>query len=143
MLMALSIFLEGKEYISAIRASKKIGYARDYIGQLCRAKKIPGKLIGKTWYVDFTSLLEHRRTRKLGKKRKVASEAIPSIAQREPDVPLRETVNNVEITYEKEEVPWLPTLSKKSRFVEPIWNKRRVKRAQGLSLGVVIDSRGT
>jgi len=39
MLMALPIFLEGKEYISASRVAKKIGYASDYIGQLCRAKK--------------------------------------------------------------------------------------------------------
>jgi uncharacterized LabA/DUF88 family protein len=75
MLMDKSIFVDGKELISAIRASKKIGYASDYVGQLCRSKKIPGKLIGKTWYVDLSALVEHRKTRKLGKKKKIAPEA--------------------------------------------------------------------
>src|SRR3989344_6530853 len=67
MLIMNPIFSDGKEYISAIRASKKIGYASDYIGQLCRAKKIPGQLIGRTWYVDYVSLVEHKKNRQLGK----------------------------------------------------------------------------
>src|SRR3989344_5359964 len=178
MLMIEPILSEGKEYISAIRASKKIGYASDYIGQLCRAKKIPGKLIGKTWYVDFASLLEHRRTRRLGKKKKVVSESTPAISERKssiteldtifipsktkapdiahkifsstgslqvkniskslPELIISKSLNNVEITYEKEQMSRLPELSKKSRYVEPIWNKRRVKRAAVLSLGLLI-----
>ena len=69
MLMNKDLLIDGKEYISAIRASKKIGYASDYIGQLCRSKKISGRLIGKTWYVEFPSLLEHKKNRKLGKRK--------------------------------------------------------------------------
>ena len=68
MLMTLAIFSEGQELISASRAAEKVDYASDYIGQLCRAKKIPGKLIGKTWYVDFQQLLEYKKSRKAGKK---------------------------------------------------------------------------
>ena len=55
--MSLAILSEGKELISASRAAKKVGYTSDYIGQLCRAKKIQGKLVGKTWYVDFQVLV--------------------------------------------------------------------------------------
>lgn len=65
MLMALDIFAEGKEYISASRASEKTGYSSDYIGQLSRAKKIPAKLLGRTWYVDLAALIEHKKTRQL------------------------------------------------------------------------------
>jgi hypothetical protein len=70
MLMELDFFSQGKEYISASRAAKKTGYTPDYIGQLCRAGKIAGKLIDRTWYVDFESLLAHKRTRQLGKPRR-------------------------------------------------------------------------
>ncbi|KKU92708.1 MAG: hypothetical protein UY25_C0008G0009, partial [Candidatus Yanofskybacteria bacterium GW2011_GWC1_48_11] len=68
--MISPIFSDGKEYISAVRAAEKIGYASDYIGQLCRAKKIPGQLMGKSWYVDFASLVEHKKNRQLGKAKK-------------------------------------------------------------------------
>ena len=86
MLMDNAIFVDGKEFISAVRASKKIGYSRDYIGQLCRAKKIPGKLIGKTWYVDYSALTLHRKTRKLGKKKKAEFQA--PLAKNEEAKPL-------------------------------------------------------
>ncbi|MFZ2484767.1 MAG: hypothetical protein WAW81_02415, partial [Minisyncoccia bacterium] len=74
MLTNSSIFVDGKEFISATRASKKIGYAADYVGQLCRAKKIPAKLIGKTWYVDFSALVEHKKHRHLGRAKKVVTQ---------------------------------------------------------------------
>ncbi|OHB13696.1 MAG: hypothetical protein A3G05_02080 [Candidatus Zambryskibacteria bacterium RIFCSPLOWO2_12_FULL_45_14] len=114
------IFLDGKEYISAIRASKKIGYASDYIGQLCRAKKIPGRLIGKTWYVDFSSLLEHRKNRKLGRGKGVS---VAPPYEESPKV---------------EEIYQLPKLSKKSPYVEPIWNVRILRKAVTIPLALLI-----
>lgn len=70
MLMNKDLLIDGKVYISATRASKRVGYAPDYIGQLARANKISGRLIGKTWYVELDSLLNHKKTRKLGKRKK-------------------------------------------------------------------------
>ena len=130
MLMELDIFSEGKEYISASRASKKTGYSSDYIGQLCRAKKIPGRLIGRTWYVDFKSLSEHKKTRKLGKPisvrdfpqiTSVVSNKIVAVPARPRPVVLK--VENTESTlsskflsanlrYENDSAPTLPTLTK-------------------------------
>ena len=46
----------GIEYISVRDASKKSGYARDYISRLCRQEKVRGMLVGKNWFVDFESL---------------------------------------------------------------------------------------
>ncbi len=63
--MESDLFSEGKRYISAGRASEKFGYTADYIGQLCRAKKVNAKLIGRTWYVDFESLVQHRKNKEL------------------------------------------------------------------------------
>src|SRR3989344_7138226 len=59
----LEILGAQSEYISASRASKLSGYSSDYIGQLCRAKKIPGQLIGRTWFVDMAVLQEYKRSK--------------------------------------------------------------------------------
>lgn len=65
--METSIFQKDREYVSASIAGKKLGYTSDYIGQLCRAGKVPGKLIGRTWFVDLHALLSHKKNRRLGK----------------------------------------------------------------------------
>ncbi len=55
-----SLSFEGKEYISASRASKSSGYNQDYIGQLARGGKIPSRQIGNRWYVDQDALMTHK-----------------------------------------------------------------------------------
>lgn len=52
---------EGKEYISASRASKLTGYNQDYVGQLARGGKIPSRQIGNRWYIDREALVQHKR----------------------------------------------------------------------------------
>lgn len=61
--MNKDLFIDGKEYISASRASKQFGYAQDYIGSLVRNSKVPGKMIGRTWYVDVESLIKHKNSK--------------------------------------------------------------------------------
>ncbi len=51
--------IAGKKYISSRRASEITGYAKDYVGQLARAGKIPATRIGRAWYVDEDALLLH------------------------------------------------------------------------------------
>lgn len=51
---------EGKDYISASRASKLTGYNQDYVGQLARGGKIPSRQIGNRWYVDRDALTAHK-----------------------------------------------------------------------------------
>src|SRR3990167_6850134 len=142
MLMALSIFLEGKEYISASRASKKIGYASDYIGQLCRAKKIPGRLIGRTWYVDFALLTEHKKNRQLGKVKKLVVKKLVESASIEKSIltltPNAEFTKKLFFTYETDSRSALPELSKKGRYVEPIWTSALVGRAAAFSMALLI-----
>src|SRR3990167_8743064 len=126
--MISPIFSDGKEYISASRAAKKIGYASDYIGQLCRAKKVPGQLIGRTWYVDFASLTEHKKNRQFGKMKKlVVREYLAPLAlekkivtspllfslEKSAEIIAQESSKNVIFTYEKDDRPRLPELSKK------------------------------
>ena len=54
------ILIEDKKYISSKRAAKVTGYAKDYIGQLCREGRVPARLVGRSWYVLETALQDHR-----------------------------------------------------------------------------------
>lgn len=55
------ILIEGVEYLKANVAAKRFKYTSDYIGQLCRGKKIDAKLVGRTWYVNPLSLTTHKK----------------------------------------------------------------------------------
>ena len=54
------ISLDGKEHISAARASEITGYHRDYVGQLARAKLVSSQQVGNRWYVDRKELVAHK-----------------------------------------------------------------------------------
>jgi len=51
---------QGKNYISAKRASDISDYSSDYIGQLCRAQKLDCRMIGHSWFVTEESLKTHK-----------------------------------------------------------------------------------
>lgn len=52
--------IDGKKYLSSKQAAKVTGYAKDYVGQLCREGRVEAKLIGRSWYVYEKSIREHR-----------------------------------------------------------------------------------
>lgn len=54
------ILIEEKKYISSKRAAKMTGYAKDYIGQLCREGRVPARLVGRSWYVLESAIQDHR-----------------------------------------------------------------------------------
>jgi len=54
------LLIEEKKYVSSKRAAKMTGYAKDYIGQLCREGRVPARLIGRSWYVLETAIQDHR-----------------------------------------------------------------------------------
>ncbi|MEK7101758.1 MAG: helix-turn-helix domain-containing protein [Patescibacteria group bacterium] len=49
-----------KKYISSKQAAKMTGYAKDYIGQLCREGRVSARLVGRSWYVLESALHDHR-----------------------------------------------------------------------------------
>ncbi len=52
--------LEGETYFSTKRAAKETGYAKDYVGQLCREGRVTARLVGRSWYVLASAIREHR-----------------------------------------------------------------------------------
>ncbi len=54
------IVIGEKKYISSKQAAKATGYAKDYIGQLCREGRVPARLVGRSWYVLESAIQDHR-----------------------------------------------------------------------------------
>jgi hypothetical protein len=55
------ITINGVEYKPASALAKEFKYTTDYIGQLCRAKKVDAQLIGRSWYINPLSLKNHKK----------------------------------------------------------------------------------
>lgn len=54
------LLIEDKKYVSSKRAAKMTGYAKDYIGQLCREGRVSARLVGRSWYVLESAIQDHR-----------------------------------------------------------------------------------
>lgn len=54
------ITIGDKLYISSKRAAEITGYAKDYVGQLCREGHVDAKMVGRSWYVYEPSIRAHR-----------------------------------------------------------------------------------
>ncbi len=54
------ITIGDKVYVSSKQAAKITGYAKDYIGQLCREGRVEARLVGRNWYVLDSAIREHR-----------------------------------------------------------------------------------
>lgn len=75
------VLINGVTYVPASSLAKQFRYTSDYIGQLCRAKKVDAQLIGRSWYVNPTSLASVREKRySRDVKAKVAGGATHEIA---------------------------------------------------------------
>jgi hypothetical protein len=75
--------LDDKAYLSSKRAAQVTGYAKDYVGQLCREGRVEARLVGRNWYVLESSIREHRFGAETTKK-EVFNEV------KEPENPIQE-----------------------------------------------------
>ena len=107
-----------KRYMKVSSAARETGYTMDYIGQLCRGKKIDAKLVGRTWYVAYDELLAHRQTRgrssfekakKAFKKEVVALEGETRIPINLGHTGVRKRLVSEHITYQSDEAELIPT----------------------------------
>ena len=55
--------IDGITYQRVSSAARENGYTADYVGQLCRARKINAKLVGRTWYVEKEAIGGHKRSK--------------------------------------------------------------------------------
>jgi hypothetical protein len=100
------ITLENKVYVSSKRAAELTGYAKDYVGQLCREGRVEARLIGRNWYIRKDALED----RQLEALKKPQHNEIPLTerlsARRDADI----------ASYQSEEIQDFPEIT---RLVEP------------------------
>jgi hypothetical protein len=121
-----TLTLGGKQYVKATKAARDLGYATDYVGQLCRTGKVDAHLVGRTWYVNVDMLGAHRVEKKRNARLKAREYAQKSIAEaRNLNVAQSaKGYRNIEIRYQPDTRPVLPDTKKlhiaTEKFVEPV-----------------------
>lgn len=112
------LVLDGKSYVKASKAARDLGYATDYVGQLCRGGKVDAHLIGRTWYVNKDELSTHRTEKKRMsrvKAREYAKRSIEDYKQKSTNIS-----KNIDIRYENDTEALLPETKKLRVTSEPI-----------------------
>lgn len=97
--------LDDKIYVSSKQAAKITGYAKDYIGQLCREGRVEARLVGRNWYVLETSIREHR----FGLEKEVTSLKGSDLRSDETESTWKQTLYSPEPSIDM--LPVLPTAS--------------------------------
>lgn len=129
------LYFSGKKYISLKQAGEISGYAKDYIGQLCRSGKLSAERVGRDWFVEVDELLSYKdkKTLTIPPQEEPFYQIIPNKASTvpepqlsiEPDewekelfrVDTNKTEEVIEDEYEKEEKSFFSGLE---RFLFPL-----------------------
>ncbi len=101
------ITLDDKKYLSSRQAAKITGYAKDYVGQLCREGRVDARLVGRNWYVLETSILDHRFGAEEPKNAAISVPEAPASTWQAP-------------IYTNESIRTVPELTPKPVFIAPV-----------------------
>ena len=103
------LVLDGKNYVKASKAARDLGYATDYVGQLCRSGQVDSHLIGRTWYVNQDDLGTHRVEKKRMSRTKAREQAKKLIEEyRSGAAKSQNNYTNIAIQYEHDSAELIP-----------------------------------
>ncbi|MCH8986826.1 hypothetical protein IIA94_01515, partial [Patescibacteria group bacterium] len=97
------------KFISSKAAMVVSGYAKDYIGQLCRLQKIEARLDNGCWIVNLASLLDYKEKSALYRREKMRKEIWTS-AENKEDPP--------RLVRDSDEASKIPQFLAKNRLVD-------------------------
>lgn len=101
-----TVILDGVEYVKASVAAKRFHYTSDYIGQLCRGKKIDARLVGRTWFVNPNTIEEHKQNKhKKNSSTLTETHSVNVTLSRDADIERETKPNRVQV---------LPTVTNKT-----------------------------
>lgn len=130
------LIINGKTYISSRRAGEIFGYTNDYIGQLARAGKIESTIVGRSRYVDYSSISDYVRIANGAIKRldrNIEAQIAPSISSRSLDIiPVAKVVDESKTNYASTKDRKLISVHQINSSVIvkdiclPVYNERRV-----------------
>jgi len=134
-----------KEYVKASEIAKRFRYTQDYVGQLCRNKKVDARLVGRTWYVEADSVAEYRKTKHSTQKSTATKVALNTKSKRNPNpksvaaVPRSKTLKSTQRPADTSNSTTAVTYSGDTEVSIPI-----VRKAEGArSLTVTSDTAST
>jgi hypothetical protein len=119
------ITINGVEYKPATALAKEFKYTTDYIGQLCRAKKVDAQLIGRSWYVNPLSLKNHKKGRYNTKPATNTSRSASKANKDSDDLDEDEEDDNKEVDFNDDKYSHKVKISR--RAVEPVVSKSTVR----------------
>lgn len=96
-----TLTVDGQIYLSSKKAAELTGYAKDYVGQLCREGRVKARLVGRSWYVLESSIRAHR----------FGSEETKEAIEEEKEKPVAATW--APSVYKQEKAEFLPPLEKR------------------------------
>ncbi|QQR64953.1 hypothetical protein IPH92_05395 [Candidatus Kaiserbacteria bacterium] len=142
------LVLDGKSYVKASKAAKELGYATDYVGQLCRGGQVDAHLIGRTWYVNQEHLSTHKVEKKRTSKAKAREYAKRTIEEhRKHNAETTNHYTNIAIRYEHDDESLLPETKKIPVASAPVQRSlREVEKSDDLSFenkGKTVSMSGT
>lgn len=113
----------GKEYVKASVIARELGYTADYVGQLCRGRKVNAKLVGRSWYVDRDSMDLHKTGKYRGsqaKTKEALKEQVTLRLQTDGTKSKFYRHTPTKVSYEEDRAELIPavgTASKKKNFL--------------------------
>ncbi len=142
------LVLDGKSYVKASKAAKELGYATDYVGQLCRGGQVDAHLIGRTWYVNQDNLSTHKVEKKRTSKAKAREYAKRTIEEhRKKNAETTNPYTHIAIRYERDDESLLPETKKLKIETTPVRRAlREVEKGDDLSFenkGETVSMSGT
>lgn len=142
------LVLDGKSYVKASKAAKELGYATDYVGQLCRGGQVDAHLIGRTWYVNQADLSTHKVEKKRTSKAKAREYAKRTIEEhRKKNAETTNPYTHIAIRYEHDDESLLPETKKITVESTPVKRSlREVEKSDELSFehkGETVSMSGT
>lgn len=120
--------IDGKNYLSSKKAAQLTGYAKDYVGQLCREGRVKAKLIGRSWYVSEDSIRAHRFGNESEKREEKVENPVATevLVHHEQEIDKVSEITNKQATWESPtyvpEVPeeMIPLVEKKVTEESPV-----------------------
>jgi len=122
------VTFDGQSYVKATLLAKRYRYSTDYLGQLARAKKIDARVVGRAWYINEDTLLEHKRGKYKTHSDEISSKkASNNYVSRVAVEPYLKTKtarlvlgvdgnkNNTQISYQEDSASLMPKVAKTSQ----------------------------
>ncbi len=83
-----TISLNGESFVKAADIARDLGYTADYVGQLCRSGKVEAQLVGRSWYVNETSIKSHKKSRYRSSATKTKTALKQSLQSKQSEPPI-------------------------------------------------------